>query len=486
MQRGLDSTDRNNRLAMAVVAAGLLVYVFWRAAALSMTHDEAHTYLAFHNVSVWSCFWSSDCWENANNHLLNTLLMQWSVTMFGPKEWAIRLPNVMAFALYVGVVLRMLFYLARGKPLLQWLGFSLMVANPYLLDFFGLARGYGLSVSCLLVALWHFLRWLEQGHLRRITWSYCWLGLAVLSNFTALNFLAAFMISHAVTGLVILSGEADRTWRSLFFSALPGIVLLALLAIFLALPIRILKAQGEFLYGASSLWDTLSILVSDTLYSQHYLGSSTEKVGLVLFLIWITPALAFGLGGYMVVKNTARRFHLAVSLLLLSSLGIMLLQHLFLGSQFLFNRKALMYIPLFALVSWLFIHAQWEKQWMRITGTVIAGFFAYHLLRTANLHSCREWWYDADTKTMMRSLEEVTRNDPKPVSLGLNWLFMPSAEYYRTVNHLDFLEPLIYDKTIQSDGRFDYYYIDVADWVELEGNYEKIQDYGSRFLLRKK
>ena len=94
MQRGLDSTDRNNRLAMAVVAAGLLVYVFWRAAALSMTHDEAHTYLAFHNVSVWSCFWSSDCWENANNHLLNTLLMQWSVTMFGPKEWAIRLPNV--------------------------------------------------------------------------------------------------------------------------------------------------------------------------------------------------------------------------------------------------------------------------------------------------------------------------------------------------------------------------------------------------------
>ena len=471
---------------MYFTALLLLIYVFMRAMNLSMTHDEAHTYLAFHDVSVWSCFWSSSCWENANNHLLNTLLMQGSVTLFGPSEWAIRLPNVMAYALYLLVSVRLVSTLAPEKPGLQWVGFILLNMNPYLLDFFSLARGYGLSVSFMLTAIWFLFRWMRDDKVKDIGLAYGCLGLAVLSNFTALNILASFMIAHGIIGLSLIYYERSTTWKRILKSAVPGVLLLVLLGIFLALPIRELRAQGEFLYGAPSLWDTISILVSDTLYSQHYLGNATVNTALILFLILLIPAIGFGLGIYFIRQELSGRFYISMVLILLASFGIMLVQHRLLGSQFLFNRKALMYIPLLALILWLFIRGHWDGLWMRIGGSIVAGFMVYHELRAANLTSCREWWYDADTKSMMLSMQEITKQDPKPVSLGLNWLFMPASEYYRVTRQLDYLQPLVYDKEIQSDGRFDYYYIDAGDWPKLEAQYDKIVDYGGRYLLRKK
>lgn len=473
-------------LYLYISALLLLIYVFLRALNLSMTHDEAHTYLAFHDVSVWSCFWSASCWENANNHLLNTLFMQGSVALFGPSEWAIRLPNVLAYALYLWVSLRLVALLAPDKPGLQWIGFILLNANPYLLDFFSLARGYGLSVSFMLTTLWFFLRWLRDGRMLDISLSYLWLGLAVLSNFTALNLLASFMIAHGIMGLSLIYHEHTFTWKRIISTALPALVLLLVLGVFLALPIQELRAKGEFLYGAPSLWDTISILVSDTLYSQHYLGDATVNTGLVFLLVIMVPAVGFALGIYSLRKNLTQRFYFSVVLILLASFAIMLIQHQLLGSQFLFNRKALMYIPLLALILWLFILVNRDRLWMRIGGGVIAGFLVYHELRSGNLTSCREWWYDADTKAMMLSLHDITQDDPKPVSVGLNWLFMPASEYYRVVYHLDFLEPLVYDKEIQTDGRFDYYYIDGGDWPKLQDRYDKLVDYGGRFLLKKK
>ena len=41
-------------------------------------------------------------------------------------------------------------------------------------------------------------------------------------------------------------------------------------------------------------------------------------------------------------------------------------------------------------------------------------------------------------------------------------------------------------KEIQSDGRFDYYYIDAGDWPKLEAQYDKIVDYGGRYLPARK
>ena len=91
-----------------------------------------------------------DNWPN--NHILNTLLVKYSIALFGAHSWSVRLPNLLSFLLFAWAVYRIACLL---NPRSFWLPVTavLFFANPYLLDFFGLSRGYGLSVALEMTAI---------------------------------------------------------------------------------------------------------------------------------------------------------------------------------------------------------------------------------------------------------------------------------------------------------------------------------------------
>ena len=85
--------------------------------------------------------------ELANNHPLNTALVMLT-TAFSDDVFLIRLPNVVAGVLYL--VTAALVASKTTKPLLS---LAVLALNPYLLEFFSLARGYGLAAALVMVAL---------------------------------------------------------------------------------------------------------------------------------------------------------------------------------------------------------------------------------------------------------------------------------------------------------------------------------------------
>jgi hypothetical protein len=101
------------RISSYIILLASLIFfylVLYRAQTLSMTHDEAGTYMFFHDVNFKDFFTEKSSWSSANNHLLNTLSYKIVVSIAGHSDLNIRLGNVLSFLIY----LMSIFYIGKG------------------------------------------------------------------------------------------------------------------------------------------------------------------------------------------------------------------------------------------------------------------------------------------------------------------------------------------------------------------------------------
>lgn len=469
------------RTLLILLAAGLLAYTALRAATLSMTHDESSTYLNTLPVSVWGCFFDADCWQTANLHMTNTLFMQGSVALFGSDEWAVRLPNVLGHLVYLIFSILLVWRLTEDS-VLRVAGFLLLNANPYLLDFFSLARGYGLANVGMMVSLYYLLRYLQQPG-KGYAWG-CALGaaFAVMSNFTWLIYFAA--LGAAIFLLITADPTAWRNPRLLFQgdapdlrkrwqALLPWLIVAGVMGAFLYFPVTQLSKLGEFKYGTDSLWQSFHHLISDSVYGESYFSGQTIRVFKGLTLVLSLAALAFGIRSLW-QKNPApatRYFQLVCALVILILLG-MVVQYYLLGAQYVIHRKSLLFIPLGGLLLLLLFQEiqPYRPVIVRSFAIMIAVFAGWHFSRFANLQFVREWYYDAGTRDMVYYVQQKVLPGEK-VNLGMHWLYTHTANFYVETEQLDFLEPIVYSKDLRTDDLYDYYYVQPGDGGALDSAY---------------
>ncbi len=122
---------------LRVVLCAVFAAIVIKAASADLTWDEAWTFLHYGRDPLG--FTRLDL---ANDHPLNSILVWASTWLLGNSEFIIRIPNVLAGALYLAATAR----LVRGVRL-KALAFAICVLQPYLIDYFSLARGYGLAVA---------------------------------------------------------------------------------------------------------------------------------------------------------------------------------------------------------------------------------------------------------------------------------------------------------------------------------------------------
>src|SRR5882762_7016896 len=137
------------RVASMIFIAFVFITNLYRAATQSLTIDEAFTYNLYLSKNLHAILTQFD----ANNHVLFTLLARTAVSFLGKAEWVLRLPTILAGLLYLVVVYK-LCRLLLGEGWLLLLGVAALVLNPYLLDFLSAARGYGLAIALLMLAIY--------------------------------------------------------------------------------------------------------------------------------------------------------------------------------------------------------------------------------------------------------------------------------------------------------------------------------------------
>src|SRR5262245_51405683 len=200
------------------VAACTFFFVFVSARALRVpfTYDEAASYIRYIDTTVPSVFdtnlLSIFNFEVATNHFLNTALTKCVYLLGGTSELALRMPNLFGYALYLGFALLILRRVTT--PLIALGGLLLLNLNPYLLDFFALSRGYGLSLGLMTASLFfllQFLQTLSAGRFDAVDLSRA-LALAcaaIVANFALLNVYLSMLAVVMIAAALFHSGAGD-------------------------------------------------------------------------------------------------------------------------------------------------------------------------------------------------------------------------------------------------------------------------------------
>lgn len=141
--------DLNNNANKIAVAAGSLLVGFFviRSIANNLEYDEAYTYMRY--AQEFTGFLKIDL---ANNHPLNTFLI-WLFSLNLPyNELLIRLPNILFGVLYVIVAINFASKFRSG-----YLITALLLFNFFVIHYFAMARGYGMSTALTLLGVWIIL-----------------------------------------------------------------------------------------------------------------------------------------------------------------------------------------------------------------------------------------------------------------------------------------------------------------------------------------
>jgi hypothetical protein len=130
-------------------------------------------------------------WEpHSNNHVLNSMLMRLFIWMFGLSHLSVRAGALLGGCLYIFAAYAFCTLLSRGA-VLNWALFVCLVYNPFLMDYLVVARGYGLALGFLMLAIYLFARTLvrrkEPGRreilLHAMAVSVC-IGFSLTANFS--------------------------------------------------------------------------------------------------------------------------------------------------------------------------------------------------------------------------------------------------------------------------------------------------------------
>lgn len=435
-------------MLVLLAVVGLGEYVGVRAWALSFTHDESLTYTSYVHDPFSSILLSRE--TDANNHPLNTLAMKFAADMFGTSEIALRWSSVVAFVIYVVALVVLLRRVERRS--IRVLGLALAVANPYVLDFFSLARGYALAVALVVASAVATFAFVERPRARTALAASVCAALAVLANYATLDYYLAVLLVIVLALIVPARTERSLSPGRLAAALLPPTLGVAFLAV---IPLLRLRSEGELYFGGTDgFWqDTVRSLISSTLYGNRWDALEITFVALVAMLV---AGGAFAAA--VAIRKRNLPLHTTAFLLLAVAALVSIVQHWVFGSPFLIGRTALFLVPLFAI--WLAFAADALARHPRFTTGVTAAAVVIviasciNVASAANLSYVLDWRYDATTEEVITELAGQ-RGDPRNMDLGVSFLFQPTTNFYRETRFKSLRE--CFSDCL--DARSRYYYV---------------------------
>ncbi len=425
----------------------------------------------------------------ANTHILNSVLRKFFIGIFSNTPFFLRLDNLLAHIVFLIFSYKLTVRLFEGK---WWriMCFLLMNLNPFLFEFWGLSRGYGLAIAFMTASIYYMTCYIMEDKGRWLALSLLLAIGSVYSNFSLLNYFMALSCFVFIYGLWITS----RLYPVFFKRDLPVWMFAALLLYLLvAGPIQKLNAANEFYYGGEKglIHDTVFSLVRESMY-QH-----SDHILTIWSVIYPVSAIVIAAAIYwlwvFLKKGQDRNARTGIFLccLLVVPLISIDLQNRLLGTKYLIDRTALFLYVLFVLLTVISLYRFRKAKITFLTLTFFTLLSAYNFAIHITLSQSRSWWTDNyNLLVLNRVLHDHKARPGQKIKMRVNWIFMPSLSYYTENSYAGSFEPFIYTKDAPqiSDTSFDYMYLTGSDLENISDRYitDTILHYGQFHLLKKK
>jgi hypothetical protein len=427
-----------NLIFFIASSTGLIVFDIYKASHSSFTHDESYTYLHYVNSSVMDIISYRDAFTN--NHILNSLLMKISQALWGSSELALRLPNILSHILYL-VFSYKFFSRYSMKTVIPF--FILMNANPFLIDFFILARGYGIAIGLMTAGLYYYCRYIEKKktcfHILALTF----LGFASLANFALINIFVGLILIHNL--FQFWMERQPFTLKNIWLVNKENLYMTFFFTLIFFEPARkILENKLIDFGGGSGYWhDTVGSLTLAAAYDAFY----TDYI--ILFfkaIILVCSVSVLIIGSKILLKKLTFSQELK-RVLFFAGIFILLilvtnLQKLFMETPFPKHRFALFLYPVFFLLGFsLYLFFQNKILQYFKTGilSLCVVVFLIHFFVTTNTVSFYIWKYDMHTKEMLNDLSKIKPPGNQKIQLGITWIFEPTINFYRVTKNYNWL-----------------------------------------------
>jgi hypothetical protein len=452
---------------------------------LPLTHDEGNT-IYCSTTSIWDIITFKD--PVPNNHILNTLFIKLSTALLGDGLFASRLHNTLSFLLFY------IFTILISRRLFSnlWLQATLvviMVLQPFLLDFFSVTRGYGLSIAFQTVSLYYLVKRWQEGKGSDLFYSILWAAVGVYANFTVLNYYVPLCILLlAQSGIKNFKGNTKQLFRD--FGVIFGcsLVLLSLIII----PVHKMVSTKQFVYWGNTgfIHDTVKPLIIALRSGVDYYGATNEEIQMVVISLITIISLA-GLSISFFQKKFSTHLVL-LTILLISVIGFNIFLFYAMDVPFLNARTALFFVPLVCIPFVLSIDSIFLKY--RTLGMIliigINSLFVQHFIRGFKVNSNFEWYYDKNTYEVLDYIKELAESGQvsKPVKVNCYWIFYPSMSFHAEHHYKDVIEIMPWNTKIENDQTSLFYYTEASEKDKLSVRFDIVKEYeyGARYLLRAK
>jgi hypothetical protein len=366
-----------------IATVSLWAFVWWHAYAMDIISDEATSYLLL-KIGNYRALPGV-----ANTHWLNSFFMQLTM-LFTNSTLCLRLHSIIAFPFFAHGIYRLATYIKSDGA--RFAFYCLVVFNLYILDFFALARGYGMALT---FQVWTIIIFIKAVHTefdyRR------WLTIVLLSALAiGSNLSYQYTIMAIASGYLLHCMITDAPFSWYTNKQKRRVTLLFALLLFLTtVDLLFVKFYGkdlEFGGKANFLQSVFESFWVKSLYQAGYTSISTV-------LSWCTFALLVIASLYFSVK-AIRQKKLTTGVIAAFIIGAILLLgiifHLLINTPFISNRTSLQwYVPgLFAIFLAI---GEWGKQATRYRfvkyslGLVTGMAVMFHFVTRSNSHLSMEY-----------------------------------------------------------------------------------------------
>jgi hypothetical protein len=482
-----DNAIRN--VTALILFLALASIIGYKTIFVPITFDENRSSLFYPSFSAWQIMMYPDCLPN--NHILNTLSIKLSESLFGTNTLSIRLPNFIMFVFFFWVMYSLAVRYFRDSYFLFCIPMVVMFCNASLLDFFGLGRGYGMSNAFMAGSIYFLFLYLDT---KRMLWWFLTIVMSILASYSNFTLLIYWVVVQIILSLILLSeyikGEKalGKTVYTFFSMGLIAAIYMALCYV----PIYKMKSNNQFNYWENKGFYTDTILNQIICFRYNVGGMDdvTFRLGLAVLALLIIIGLyvfwkIYKKGG-AALNDKLVVFYLILMLFALVNIG----QAHFLGTAYLVSRTGLCYYVLFVFVIIFFVRDICLAYPVTRSGLTLSlvAFSCIHCIHTINLSVVREWWFDANTYQVADYLKSYLIAHPEKENIELNtsWLLNPSFEFYTKTGKYPWLKLSDFHPQIDTMSQTLFYYAVSEDIPFLKGYIPVLKfDYGSRVLLIK-
>jgi hypothetical protein len=421
----------------ALLLAALFASSIYRAATQSLTIDEAFSFQLYLKGNFIDIFTSR---YDANNHVLYTVLAWLSVHAFGVSEMAMRLPSLAGALVFFAGVFR-ISSLVFGRSPLHLLSVAIAAGNPYVLDFFTVARGYGLALGFLAMTLAVLVAAGMSASTSR--WRLACIGICAAICVTA-NLAFLFPVAGVFCALSLLEILRYRNAKDMAI-AFGRVVCCAVLPFFaitcilLAAPLQ--SAQmDDFYFGAPDWRATIASTIHPSLDHDPghpaFTGSPLAPLNLWVFnnsgvlipAVFCLTTLS-GLAAFFAGRNRPAALP---SLVLTFTVALLAFAHAALSVKLPVMRTTTSLLFLLSLAL-----ACMPRYMPRVAWAIspVFLFLVITYVRQRPADYVGDWREERSTRVFAEEIEKRrAASGVSKITVGGSWIFEPALNFYRNKN----------------------------------------------------